>query len=102
MSTVEVVMRPPSVFVRPLFDAEGVPVTRGPLPQLSTPPAKGGIDVAPRHLGTRLGEAGLSFQRTRPWKASPDPDYAEKAARILTLCEEPPSDGSVVSFDQMG
>ena len=58
--------------------------------------------VSPRHLGTLLAEAGLSFQRTRTWKASPDPDYKEKAARILELCEQPPRDGPVVSFDQMG
>ncbi len=58
--------------------------------------------VSPRHLGALLAEAGLSFQRTRTWKASPDPDYEEKAARILELCDEPPLDGPVISFDQMG
>ena len=50
----------------------------------------------------RCEQAGLSFQRTRTWKASPDPGYEQKAARILELCESPPADGSVVSFDQMG
>src|SRR5581483_11617956 len=45
---------------------------------------------------------GRSFQRTRTWKASPDPEYEAKAARILELCERPPTDGPVVSFDQMG
>src|SRR6266700_785188 len=57
--------------------------------------------VSPRHLGTVLAEAGLCFQRTRTWKASPDPCYEEKVARILVLCEKPPRDGPVVSFDQM-
>jgi transposase len=83
-------------------DAQGVPLTRWSLPRLSQHLAGEGIEVSPRHLGTLLAEAGLSFQRTRTWKASPDPDYAEKAARILALCGEPPPDGPVVSFDQMG
>ena len=44
-----------------------------------------------------LAEAGLCFQRTRTWKASPDPCYEEKVARILVLCEKPPRDGPVGS-----
>ncbi len=83
-------------------DAQGIPLTRWSLPRLSRHLAGERIEVSPRHLGTLLAEAGLSFQRTRTWKASPDPDYAEKAARILALCKQPPQDGPVVSFDQMG
>jgi transposase len=49
-----------------------------------------------------LGESGLSFQRTRTWKASPDPDYEAKAERVLSLYEAPPPGGAVISFDQMG
>jgi hypothetical protein len=30
--------------------------------------------ISPAHLGRVLAEAGLTFQRTRTWKASPDPD----------------------------
>ena len=52
------------------------------------------------HLRVLLAEAGLSFQRTRTWKASPDPDYEPKAARILDLCAKPPPAGVVISFDQ--
>jgi hypothetical protein len=44
----------------------------------------------------------VSPSSTRTWKASPDPDYEAKAARILESCEQPPPDGSVVSLDQMG
>ena len=40
-----------------------------------------------------LAEAGLSFQRTRTWKASPDPDYEAKAARILELRPRRRADG---------
>jgi transposase len=84
-------------------DGQGVPLTRWSLPRLSVYLADEGIvEVSARHLGALLAEAGLSFQRTRTWKASPDPDYEAKAARILALCEQPPKDGPVVSFDQMG
>lgn len=83
-------------------DSQGVPLTRWSLPRLSAHLDGEGIEVSPRHLGTLLAEAGLSFQRTRTWKASPDPEYEQKAARILELCEKRPRDGHVVSFDQMG
>jgi transposase len=84
-------------------DHQGVPLTRWSLPRLSIYLAGEGIvDVSPRHLGALLADAGLSFQRTRTWKASPDPDYASKTARILELCEQPPPNAAVVSFDQMG
>lgn len=39
-----------------------------------------GIRVSATQLGRILAAAGLSFQRTRSWKASPDPDYDAKAA----------------------
>jgi transposase len=84
-------------------DRQGVPLTRWSLPRLSIYLADEGIvEVSPRHLGALLAEAGLSFQRTRTWKASPDPDYEAKAARILALCDKRPRDGVLISFDQMG
>jgi transposase len=84
-------------------DRQGVPLTRWSLPRLAIYLSAEGIaDVSPRHLGALLAEAGLSFQRTRTWKASPDPDYEHKTARILELCDQPPPGGVVVSFDQMG
>ena len=50
-----------------------------------------------------LADANLSFQRTRTWKASPDPDYEAKAARVLALTHDPPpGGGAVIAFDQMG
>ncbi len=54
------------------------------------------------HLGRVLAEANLSFQRTRTWKASPDPDYETKAARILKPKHQCPADGVVIAFDQIG
>jgi transposase len=84
-------------------DRQGVPLTRWSLPRLSIHLAEHDIaEVSFGHLRVLLAEAGLSFQRTRTWKASPDPDYEPKAARILGLCEKPPAGGVVVSFDQMG
>jgi hypothetical protein len=50
-------------------DSEGVPLTRWSLPRLALQLGGEGIEVSPRHLGTLLAEAGLSFQRTRSWKA---------------------------------
>jgi transposase len=84
-------------------DDQGVPLTRWSLPRLSVYLAEHGIaEVSFGHLGALLAHAGLSFQRTRTWKASPDPDYEPKAARILALCAAAPPGGVVISFDQMG
>src|SRR3954468_12909800 len=85
-------------------DRQGVALTRWSLPRLADHLAEQQIvKVSPAHLGRLLAQAGLSFQRTRTWKASPDPDYAPKAARVLELTSAPPVDGGVViAFDQMG
>lgn len=84
-------------------DAQGVPLTRWSLPRLAAHLAGQGVRVSPAHLGRILAGAGLRFLRTRTWKASPDPDYEAKAARILALYRRPPPDGGVViSFDEMG
>jgi len=44
-------------------------------------------------LAAPRDQAGLSFQRTRSWKASPDPDYKTRAARELKLYETTLSTG---------
>jgi transposase len=81
----------------------GVPATRWSLRRLARYLRKQGIvEVSPAHLGRILAQAGLSFQRTRTWKASPDPDYEAKAARVLALYATAPAGGVVISFDQMG
>lgn len=66
-------------------DIRGVALTRWSLPRLADYLTEQGIAVSPAHLGRLLAEAGLSFRRTRTWKASPDPDYEVKAARVLEL-----------------
>jgi transposase len=85
-------------------DRQGVALTRWSLPRLADHLAEAGVvQISPAHLGRVLSEAGLSFQRTRTWKASPDPDYEAKAARVLELRAAPPADGGhVIAFDQMG
>ncbi|MGA2007147.1 MAG: IS630 family transposase [Solirubrobacteraceae bacterium] len=84
-------------------DTQGVPLTRWSLPRLAAHLAEERIvAISPAHLGRVLAEANLSFQRTRTWKASPDPDYEAKAARVLELKHHCPADGVVIAFDQMG
>jgi hypothetical protein len=53
-------------------------------------------------LRQTLIAAGLSHQRTRSWKWSPDPDFTPKAERVLGLYRAKPDDGVVVCFDEMG
>jgi hypothetical protein len=83
-------------------DTQGVPLTRWSLDRLSAWLAEHGVLISPMHLWRLLDQAGLSFQRTRSWKASPDSDYETKAARVLELYAAAPFDGPVISFDQMG
>jgi transposase len=80
----------------------GVPLTRWSLHKLAEYLRGQGISVSPAHVSRVLARHGLSFQRTRSWKASPDPEYEQKAARVLALYREPPADGVVISFDEMG
>jgi transposase len=83
-------------------DAQGAALTRWSLRRLSAHLQEAwGIEVSPAHLG-RLAAANLSFQRTRSWKASPDPGYEAKAQRVIALSEWPPPGAAVVAFDQMG
>lgn len=49
-----------------------------------------------------LAEYGITFQATKTWKASPDPDYEAKKDRILELYDHPPADGRVICFDEFG
>ena len=84
-------------------DTLGAPATRWSLKRLARYLAEQQIvRVSPAHLRRILAAAGLSFQRTRTWKASPDPDYETKAARVIALYRQCPAGGVVISFDQMG
>jgi transposase len=84
-------------------DHQGVALTRWSIEKLAAHLAERGIAaLSPSALRALLDHAGLSFQRTRSWKWSPDPDFAEKAERVLGLYRDPPRDGPVVCFDEMG
>ncbi len=83
-------------------DTLGVPYTRWSLAKLSRYLAGQGVVVSPAHLGRILARNGISLQRTRSWKQSPDPDYEAKAARILALYRKQPTNGVVISFDEKG
>ena len=83
-------------------DSLGVPFTRWSLAKLARYLRGQGFAVSPAQLGRILARSGVSFQRTRSWKQSPDPDYEAKAARILALYQQAPPDGVVLSFDEKG
>lgn len=84
-------------------DTQGVALTRWSLDKLARHLAEQQIaQLSATTLRALLAQAGLSFQRTRSWKWSPDPDFKPKAQRILGLYRDPPADGPVVCFDEMG
>ncbi len=83
-------------------DTQGVALTRWSLAKLAEHLAGLGIELCEEALRQTLRAAGLSHQRTRSWKWSPDPDFAEKAERVLGLYRAKPDDGVVVCFDEMG
>jgi transposase len=83
-------------------DTQGVPLTRWSLSKLAPHLAGMGMLLSREALRLLLIDAGLSHQRTRSWKWSPDPDFKEKAERVLGLYRAKPEDGVVVCFDEMG
>ena len=83
-------------------DTQGVALTRWSLAKLAEHLTGLGIALCEEALRQTLRTAGLSHQRTRSWKWSPDPDFAEKAQRVLGLYRTRPDDGVVVCFDEMG
>ncbi len=83
-------------------DTQGVPLTRWSLAKLAEHLAGLGIVLCEETLRQTLCAAGLSHQRTRSWKWSPDPEFVEKAQRVLALYRAKPDDGVVVCFDEMG
>src|SRR3954449_703683 len=74
-------------------DTQGVALTRWSLAKLSEHLAGLGIVLCEEALRQTLRGAGLSHQRTRSWKWSPNRDFAEKAERVLGLHRAKPDDG---------
>ena len=83
-------------------DTQGMALTRWSLAKLAEHLAGLGIVLCQEALRQTLRAAGLSHQRTRSWKWSPDPHFAAKAERVLGLYRAKPDDGVVVCFDEMG
>ena len=83
-------------------DTQDVALTRWSLAKLRLHLAVLGIVLGQETLRQALRSAGLSHQRTRSWKSSPDPDFQAKAERVLSLYRAKPDDGVVVCFDEMG
>jgi len=71
-------------------DTQGVPPTRWSLAKLREHLAGMGISLCEEALRQTLIGAGLSHQRTRSWKWSPDPDFQAKAERVLSLYRPSP------------
>ncbi|MEQ4306319.1 IS630 family transposase, partial [Plantactinospora sp. B6F1] len=49
-----------------------------------------------------LHERGISWQATKTWKVSTDPDFTSKMRRVLDLYDHPPADGRVLCVDEFG
>jgi transposase len=49
-----------------------------------------------------LKDAGISWQSTKTWKRSKDPEFTQKKDRILELYDHPPPDGRVICVDEFG
>lgn len=49
-----------------------------------------------------LHERGVSWQATKTWKASTDPDFTTTMRRILHLYDHPPPGGRVLCVDDFG
>ena len=81
-------------------DTLGVALTRWSLAKLSEHLAGLGIELCEEALRQTLRTAGLSHQRTRSWKWSPNPEFADKAQRVLGLYRSKPADGVVVCFEK--
>jgi hypothetical protein len=49
-----------------------------------------------------LRQAGITWQRTKMWKTSKDPDFATKMARILNLYDHPPATAGCCAWTSSG
>jgi hypothetical protein len=82
-------------------DTQGVPLTRWSLDRLCAYLVEHGVAISRSISGGCSRRPGSRSSAPRSWKASPDPDYEAKAARVLELYAAAPIDGPVISFDQM-
>lgn len=99
---VQIALDPPQV--------SGVPITRWSLRRLLlhliTAGVLQGSALSPEGLRVLLRRAKVSYQRTRTWKVSTDPNYEVKAAKIRRLYRAAEAgtlnNAVVVCFDEFG
>ena len=60
------------------------------------------IQVSRETIRLVLAKAWISFQNTKTWKHSNDPDFAAKKDRILDLYDRAPKHGRVICLDEFG
>ncbi|MFE9790023.1 IS630 family transposase [Nocardia salmonicida] len=59
-------------------------------------------DLSGETIRQNLKATGVSWQATMTWKASNDPEFADKMAAILDLYDNPPVDARVICADEFG
>ncbi|MPY85806.1 MAG: IS630 family transposase, partial [Actinophytocola sp.] len=57
------------------------------------------VTISAESVRTILRTAGISWQASKTWKASTDPEFATKMARILELYDQQSVDGRVICVD---
>jgi len=60
------------------------------------------VEISAESVRQILREAGIRWQATKTWKASRDPEFTAKMARVLDLYDHPPADGRVICVDEFG
>ncbi|WP_433299223.1 IS630 family transposase [Pseudonocardia sp. CA-142604] len=64
------------------------------------------LDISAETVRVILRDAGITWQATKTWKHSRDPDFAAKKARILELYDQAagqvPAGGRVICVDEFG
>jgi hypothetical protein len=87
-------MARPSLFVRPL--------TQGEMESVAHLRKSRRQALRQRAQILMACEKNVTFQRTRTWKRRPDPEFEQRATRIMALYRICPADGVVVCFDEFG
>lgn len=59
-------------------------------------------DIRRETLRVILEAGGVSWQSTKTWKSSNDPEFIAKMSRVLDLYDNPPEDGRVICVDEFG
>ncbi|WP_339373156.1 helix-turn-helix domain-containing protein, partial [Paenibacillus elgii] len=82
----------------------GYPFTNWSLSKLKEAAEERGIvpSISIETVRVILDEAQITYQHTKTWKESTDPEFEVKKKRIESLYEAPPTDGRVICVDEFG